>query len=243
MDASIWKQEQVAKLFINQVRGSIPLAAEQIAVMRHLAQCLVPRFGNLLDLGCGDGILGHALLELNPGARATFLDFSEPLLQLAKQRLASTSFAADFACVDYGQEGWQHLLPTNQTFDLIVSGFSIHHQPDARKQTLYGELFQLLNPGGLFLNLEHVQPGTQTLSEISDLLFIEGMVAQEQRSGGLRSREQLAQDYRSRQDKDANILAPLDQQCAWLRDLGFENVDCYFKMFELALFGGQKPKP
>ena len=27
----------------------------------------------------------------------------------------------------------------------------------------------------------------------------------------------------------------------WLRQIGFQDVDCYFKAFELALFGGRKP--
>jgi hypothetical protein len=36
------------------------------------------------------------------------------------------------------------------------------------------------------------------------------------------------------------ILAPVDLQCAWLRLIGFQDVDCFFKVFELALFGGRK---
>ena len=44
-----------------------------------------------------------------------------------------------------------------------------------------------------------------------------------------------------RADKAANILAPVDDQCRWLREIGFADVDCYFKAFELALFGGRKP--
>jgi len=27
----------------------------------------------------------------------------------------------------------------------------------------------------------------------------------------------------------------------WLQEIGFADVDCYFKIFELALFGGRKP--
>ena len=42
------------------------------------------------------------------------------------------------------------------------------------------------------------------------------------------------------QDKKENIPAPLETQCRWLREIGFEDVDCFFKTFELALFGGRK---
>jgi hypothetical protein len=42
------------------------------------------------------------------------------------------------------------------------------------------------------------------------------------------------------QDKKENIPAPVEKQCQWLRDIGFQDVDCFFKTFELALFGGRK---
>jgi tRNA (cmo5U34)-methyltransferase len=51
----------------------------------------------------------------------------------------------------------------------------------------------------------------------------------------------VARLYYDRPDKDANILAPVEEQCAWLRDIGFTDVDCYLKVFELAVFGGRRP--
>ena len=39
----------------------------------------------------------------------------------------------------------------------------------------------------------------------------------------------------------ANILAPVEVQCQWLREIGFTDVDCYLKMFEVAVFGGRRP--
>ena len=49
-------------------------------------------------------------------------------------------------------------------------------------------------------------------------------------------------EYHARPDKADNILAMVESQTAWLRDIGFMHVDCYFKWFELAVFGGQKPR-
>ena len=42
--------------------------------------------------------------------------------------------------------------------------------------------------------------------------------------------------------QEGNILAPVELQCEWLRRIGFEDVDCYFKIFELAVFGGRRPQ-
>ncbi len=58
-----------------------------------------------------------------------------------------------------------------------------------------------------------------------------------------KTREEVALHYYNRPDKAANILAPVEDQCQWLRAIGFENVDCYFKILELAMFGGTKPMP
>jgi hypothetical protein len=43
--------------------------------------------------------------------------------------------------------------------------------------------------------------------------------------------------------KRENILAPVEEQCRWLRLIGFADVDCFLKVFELALFGGRKVSP
>jgi hypothetical protein len=60
--------------------------------------------------------------------------------------------------------------------------------------------------------------------------------------GDSRSRDEIASTYYYRPDKAANILAPVDDQCEWLREIGFAHVDCYLKIFELALFGGMRPR-
>ena len=60
--------------------------------------------------------------------------------------------------------------------------------------------------------------------------------------GSTRTRDDVAAEYFNRPDKAANILAPLERQCEWLRAIGFTDVDCYFKSFELAVFGGRRPR-
>ena len=40
-----------------------------------------------------------------------------------------------------------------------------------------------------------------------------------------------------------DICAPVDEQCAWLRDAGFVDVDCFFKAWRFAVFGGRRADP
>jgi hypothetical protein len=52
---------------------------------------------------------------------------------------------------------------------------------------------------------------------------------------------QVAADYHGRLDRADNILAPLETQLGWLREIGYAEVDCYFKWLELAVFAGVRP--
>jgi tRNA (cmo5U34)-methyltransferase len=234
-----WQREDLAKLFLEDVRGGIPLAAEQIDALLRVVRHAIPRVERLLDLGCGDGILGRAVLAEYPNADAVFLDFSEHMIEAAKKK--ADAARATFVLRDLGSNDWASSVSDRVPFDLIVSGFAIHHLPDERKRELYCEIFTLLKPGGLFLNLEHVAPVSEWAKPAFDELFIDSLWSHHQKRGGTMTRDAIAQQWYHRPDKTENILAPVEVQNEWLRQIGFVDVDCYFKVFQLALFGGQKP--
>ena len=233
----IWKSESLAATYLEGVRAAIPLALEQIDVMlRLMAACARP-VRRVLDLGCGDGVLAEAIVQRLPQAEAVLADFSEPMIEAARKRFSAAGVAAHFVLADYGVPSWTEAVAEWSPYDAIVSGFSIHHQPDDRKRAVYGEVFGLLNPGGLFVNIEHVSSPTQWLESLDHEMFIDSL----HRHHPDQSREEVARLYYDRPDKDANILAPVEEQCAWLRETGFTDVDCYLKVFELAVFGGRRP--
>lgn len=238
----IWKTEELSKTFIEGVRGAIPLAAEQIDVMLRVIKATQPKVETFLDLGCGDGILGRAILQHYPEAKGVFLDFSESMLQAAKSHFKNNFGYLKFVVQDFGEKQWVNSISETSPFDVIVSGFAIHHQPDERKKEIYQEIYQLLKPGGSFLNLEHVSSECRWKEEAFNNLFIDSLYAFHQSKGSNQSREEIAREYYHRPDKAANILAPLETQCNWLRELGFVEVDCLIKIFELALFGGRRPE-
>lgn len=234
-----WQNAELAQTFLEGVRGGIPLASEQISLMLKIINLALPKVETFLDLGCGDGVLGRAILAQYPEAKAVFLDFSEPMLAAAKSKLENSQ-NAEFISQDFGVKDWVNSVNNLGEFDLIVSGFAIHHQTDERKKEIYQEIYSLLKPGGLFLNLEHIQSPSQWIETVFCEVFIDSLYDFHQRNESEKSREEIAQEYYHRPDKVANILAPLEVQCEWLREIGFINVDCYFKVLEIALFGGMK---
>jgi tRNA (cmo5U34)-methyltransferase len=238
-EENVWRRPDLAKTFLEDIRDGIPLAAEQIDVLLRIVRNALPKVERVLDLGCGDGILGRTVLAEYRGATAVFLDFATHMIEAAKEK--ADAARATFVVQDLGTRDWMQSVGSHAPFDLILSGLAIHHLPDARKRELYQEIFSMLTPGGLFLNLEHVAFRSAWAKEVYDELFIDSLWSHHQKRGGTKARDSLAAEWYCRLAKAADILAPVDLQCRWLAEIGFVDVDCFFKLFELALFGGRKP--
>ena len=170
-----------------------------------LLELLPDKPRRVLDLGTGDG----RLLAMT-GAAGVALDFSPTMLAEAAKRFAGRDD------VELVEHNFNAPLPDMGTFDAVVSAFAIHHCEDERKRRLYAEVFALLEPGGVFCNLEHVSSPTDRLH--ADFLAL--LDAPEDPS---------------------NRLLDVETQLGWLRDIGFEDVDCYWKWRELALLAGARP--
>ncbi|MBI4733292.1 MAG: class I SAM-dependent methyltransferase, partial [Rubrobacteridae bacterium] len=236
-----WKTKELSELFIDNVRGGIPSAGTQIEVMLKIIDVWNPNVKTVIDLGCGDGILGKSVLLKFPSIELICVDFSDAMLENAKKNF-NNSESVRFINADFSTPGWKEVFNKRQGFDLIVSGFSIHHQSNDRKREIYEEIYGLLNPNGIFLNLEHVLSATKDIGAVFDDYFIDHLHSFHREADPAIERKTVAEKHYNRPDKEENILAPLELQCRWLRDIGYQDVDCFFKVFELALFGGRKPE-
>jgi ubiquinone/menaquinone biosynthesis C-methylase UbiE len=239
---SQWQTEQQSAVYLEGVRGAIPGADLQLEIMQRIIASWCPEVSQILDIGCGDGILGRKLLERFPTAHVTFTDFSEPMLAAAKDKLTDSSRAVVYKA-DFSESAWWDAVSRRSPFDVIVSGFAIHHQPDVRKKQLYAEIHAHLSPGGIFLNLEHVSSTTPACEKLFEDTFVEHLYRFQRGINPGITRQKVETAFYDRPDKEENILASVDMQCDWLREIGFEDVDCFFKLFELALFGGRKIGP
>ena len=238
--AEVWQDEELVKRFLDGVRGGIPLVSAQFQTIKRLVKRLGFPVERFLDLGCGDGILSATVFEAFPDAHGVLMDFSQAMLDAADERFQDSGM--EFTCLrgDYSQADWAESVGEFAPFDAVISGFSIHHQPDEIKRQIYEQIFSLLQPGGIFLNNEHVLSPTQWIEDASDDCFVDSLYQLHLKKGTGKSKEQVLQEFVHRPDKEANILTLVEKQCEWLREIGFEDVDCYFKIFELAIFGGRR---
>ena len=167
----------------------------------------------ILDVGTGDGRLLGLLKCDRPNVSSVAIDFSPPMLEKVRIRFA------DDKNVTVIEHNFDAPLPDLGKFDAVVSSFAIHHVIDDRKRSLYAEIFNLLNPGGIFCNLEHVASATPALHQ--------------------KFREAIGEG--DSPDDPSNKLLDVETQLCWFRELGFTDADCYWKWLELALLIGVKP--
>ena len=160
----------------------------------------------MLDLGCGDGRLSALVLEHRPDVEnVVAVDISPPMLDRARARFA------DDERVTVGVHDLADPITEWGRFDVVVSGFAIHHLPDARKRALYGEVAAQLDEGGLFANLEVVASATPELHATF-----------------------LAAIGRTADDPEDRLVA-VETQLEWLRATGLTQVDCLWRWRGFAL--------
>lgn len=236
MTAEVWKDRDVAAAFLDERSLLIPDRARQIDVLLRLLRAGPREPRRVLDLGCGDAVLLATVLEAFPLADGVAVDFSPLMLERARQRLAAYGPRAETVEADLTVPAWQQSV--SGPFDAVISGFAIHHLTHERKQSLYREVYNLLADGGAFVNTEHVASVTPWGEELFNDAMADHLYLRRRERGDTVTREEVRTALRERPDKAANILELVEVQCGWLRAIGFREVDCFWKYFELASFGG-----
>ena len=239
---NVWEKPDVAKDYLQGTRAAIPLAQEEIRLLLKTIQFGTEKVSNILDIGCGDGILGRAVWHQYPAAKLTFSDMSDVMLNAAREKVAEDQIPTEvqYHTWDMSDFMWNIELKEHAPYDVIVSGLAIHHLTHHRKRQIYAEIYDLLSPGGIFLNLERVKSPSPLGEKLNAENYVDSLYAFHKHSDPTVKRDEIAEKYFYRALKQSNILATAERQTEWLRDLGYVDVDIFFKVFEIALFGGRK---
>ncbi|RAP52319.1 MAG: hypothetical protein BZ138_03330 [Methanosphaera sp. rholeuAM270] len=177
----------------------------------------------ILDLGAGTGILTELLNKKHPQSKITLVDLSAEMLKIAKEKFRDKDF--DFLEADYMKHEFKN------SYDIIVSSLSIHHLTDEDKQKLYKKIYDTLKPGGVFINADQVRGATPYTEEIykkQDETHLQKQTMPEEEKQALTERRKL--------DKQATLKDTLN----WYEDIGYKNVDIYYKYYRYFVIAGEK---
>jgi tRNA (cmo5U34)-methyltransferase len=205
----------------------------------------------VLDIGGGYGVVTRQVLDTFPHARVVLHDYSEPMIAEAKDRLAAYGDAVSFAHGDLMTPDWVENL--DGQFDAVVSSIAIHNvrYPD-RIHGTYREVFPFVAPGGCFLNLDRVEgegPLTRTAERHAQVMARRQEVFEE--TGQRRSFSDVEPDVYVRRGRTqghgeprepdermaAHEPATLANQLRWLKEAGFDEVECFWRDRQQAVIG------
>lgn len=176
----------------------------------------------VLDLGGGYGEFSAQVLDLFHQARVCLQDYSVPMIQRAKQRLAPFGDRVEYQVCDLRDPDWP--AQVGGPFDAVVSSLAIHNlgEPAAIRR-VFCDVAGLLRPGGCFFDLDLVlgarfAPAGSALGE----LYARGAPSHHPDPDADEHPHELP----------ADVVAPtLEDHLCWLRDAGFTDVDCVWKQF------------
>jgi tRNA (cmo5U34)-methyltransferase len=186
----------------------------------------------VLDVGAGYGALSAQILDRFPQAQLVCQDFSEPMFAQARQRLAWASERVSFTQSDLSDPRWTHAL--TGPFDAVVSAIAIHNvRYPERIRAIYSEIFDVLAPGGCFLNYDLIfVRGPAAAAAYDSARSLEDWV---QGGDGEASRPHTVATERSADERETITL---EQQLCWLREGGFQDVECFWKEMRNVIIGG-----
>jgi SAM-dependent methyltransferase len=214
---------------------------EQMATLLTLLPFGADDSGRVVELGCGEGRLTQAVLEMFPHATAVALDGSPEMRAQAAARLHTFGARATVADFELISPDWWPLV---DGADAVISSLAIHHLDGPGKQRLFRAMATRLSPTGALLIADLVQPVRAEVEE----LFASGWDAAAARQsrvppGSPRAFEQFLKtqwNIFTYPDPEVDKPSPLFDQLVWLREAGFLMVDCFWHRAGHAVYGGYR---
>ncbi|OGO41139.1 MAG: hypothetical protein A2Z04_08925 [Chloroflexi bacterium RBG_16_57_9] len=193
----------------------------------------------VIDLGSGTGSLAEKILQGWPRAAVMCVDSSPEMVEIGQARLTDFGERATWLLADLEDPGWLANVPT--PLEAVVSTYAIHLTTDETKRRLYRWGYEVLAPGGCLINADRLQAVSPVLDALYHELWMQFIV---RHTKAVLDKDVPIETVRERQrsmDESAGLKCiTLEQNLAWLREAGFPVVECFWKDWQRAVFGGYK---
>lgn len=153
----------------------IPMREERFQIMLNCVAKVCPADCIVLDLACGPGSISQRLLSKLPQSQAIAADYDPVLLKLGKETQGDAKGRLHWLKIDLNQADW--VIQIQQTLaklgrshlDAVLSSTALHWLTTPRLIEVYREIAQLIRPGGVFLNADHMSfpPALPTFRQLA----------------------------------------------------------------------------
>jgi len=234
-----WGSSDFIKRWANKSGWQAPIREVQTAMVLRMIPHPIGEPIRILDIGAGYGALAVAVLNDRPNSTAVCLDASEAMLKLGEERNTNLRNRIRFVKASLETADWVKSVDGN--FDVVISARALHHfTENQRRRFIFKEVFALVRPGGCFINGDNVRAPTTALGERYRRSYDEYLDRFIKESSG--GKTNLAE---ARAASPSTYHGPhnngyLEEELAWLREAGFEDVDCFWKFGTTVVYGGFK---
>lgn len=152
-----------------QQEGYMPDREERFTALIDVVEATAGRPDPLvLDLGCGPGSLATRLLDRMPAATVVAID-ADPLLLALGEAAAAGRPGLRWADLDLRRASWARDLGLDRPADAAVSTTALHWLGVPELRAVYAEVAQVLRPGGVLLNGDHLHEDEEQAPELDRL--------------------------------------------------------------------------
>ena len=183
---------------------------------------------DILELGCGTGALTRLVAERYSAARITAVDASAQMIEVAKERLASTGVLPN-GRIEFQVATFEDLDLATEAYDLITANMSLHHLAD--KAPFYAHLRAALRRGGILVFGDELAGATADIERRHWDAWLEfagqpNHLTQSEIDGIVRHMEQF------------DHYETLPRQLELLSAAGFTQADCTWRYLNYGVFVG-----
>jgi len=236
-EKSNWVKAEYSKKYLDNADNYIPERKTLLRILTSFYRNFIGIGGNkrILDLGCGDGILGKTLYDIDKQIEIVVTDGSEEMLNTARVNLSNVNVKefrlTTFDEIIKGKFNWE-------PFDFIMSAFAIHHLELSQKKALFYRIIEALNSGAYFLNIDVALPANSQTEDWYYELWREWIDCHHKSLNIANPFEHVPNEARA---KSENYYDPLQIQLDYLSDIGFVDVECHYKYGLFTIYGAKKP--
>ena len=235
-----WDDKDFVDFYTNSANFIVLERQRSIRILLEIVAFHFPSLSDLhiLDLGCGEGLITKQIYDKSPNNSFYLADASEEMLNRAKANLGSSKSNISFRHLTF--EDYSASQSEDWKYNLVISSNAIHHLDFMQKTALFTKIYKELKPGGLFLNIDVVQPSSAHSEEIQFAMWqnwINETLEKNGKESELGNYANIPSVYKNNlEDRPSGLWDQLQS----LSKCGFWDVDCFYKYSIFAVYGGTK---